>query len=105
LRPDPVDPPERPALQQDSAHVIGLQALAWLAADPDRIAGFMAASGANAGDLRAQAADPDFLGAVLDHLMTDDTMVIAFCDAHQLPYTAVQAARAGLPGGASWHWT
>jgi hypothetical protein len=45
------------------------------------------------------------LGAVLDHLLGDDQMVIAFCDAHGLPYTSPLAARAALPGGDTLHWT
>jgi hypothetical protein len=92
-------------VQQDSAQVLALQALAWIAGDEDRLAGFMAQTGAGPAELRARAADPDFLGAVLDFLLTDDQFVIGFCDSQGLPYTAPQTARAALPGGASFHWT
>ena len=53
----------------------------------------------------ARAGDVDFQGAILDFLMMDDAWVIAFCDQHALLYTAPQAARAALPGGAPIHWT
>jgi Protein of unknown function (DUF3572) len=42
---------------------------------------------------------------VLDHLLGDDQAVMAFCDAHGLPYTAPLAARSVLPGGETLHWT
>lgn len=92
-------------MQQDSAQVLALQALAWLVADDEMLPAFLNATGASVGDLRARATDVDFQGAILDFLMMDDQWVIAFCDQHALPYTAPQAARAALPGGASIHWT
>ncbi|MCX7286657.1 MAG: DUF3572 domain-containing protein [Rhodobacterales bacterium] len=92
-------------MQQESAYVLGLQALAWLAADPDRLHGFLASSGVDPTTLAAQAADPEFLGAVLDHLLQDDQTVMDFCNETGLPYTAPQAARSALPGGQAWHWT
>jgi hypothetical protein len=92
-------------VQQDSAHVIALQALAWLVADDDRLARLMAESGIDPSRLRSHADDPEVLGAVLDHLLGDDQAVIAFCDAHRLPYTSPFAARSVLPGGDSMHWT
>jgi Protein of unknown function (DUF3572) len=92
-------------MQQESAHVLGLQALAWLAADPDRLHGFLAACGIDPATLAARAADPEILGAVLDHLLQDDQTVMDFCNEHGLPYTAPGAARSALPGGQSWHWT
>ena len=42
---------------------------------------------------------------MLDFLLTDDRLVIAFCDDAGLPYTAPAEARAALPGGATMHWT
>jgi hypothetical protein len=92
-------------VQQDSAHVIALQALAWIASDDDRLARLLAESGIDTADLRSHASDPEVLGAVLDHLLGEDQAVMAFCDAHGLPYTAPLAARAALPGGTSLHWT
>lgn len=85
--------------------MIALQALAWIVSDDDRLAAFMAESGVAPGSLRDQADAPEVLGAVLDHLLRDDQAVIAFCDAHGLPYSAAMAARAVLPGGDALHWT
>ena len=92
-------------MQPEAAQVLAIQALGWIAADDEIFPQFMAATGAGIGELRARAADPEFLAAVVDFLMQDDRWVVAFCDAGGHAYTAVQAARAALPGGADQHWT
>lgn len=91
--------------QQESAETLALTALAWLAADRDRLEAFLAATGAAPSDLAAQAGQPAFLGAVLDHLLSADALVTGFCDAEGLAYDRPMRARAALPGGAAWHWT
>ena len=92
-------------MQPEAAQVLALQALGWIASDDEVFPVFLSATGANLGDLRARASDPDFLAAVLDFLLQDDRWVGAFCDAGGHPYTAPQAARAALPGGAEINWT
>ncbi|WP_333815328.1 DUF3572 domain-containing protein [Tabrizicola sp.] len=92
-------------MQPEAAQVLALQALGWIAAEDELFPLFLGATGANLGDLRARAADPDFLAAVLDFLLQDDRWVVAFCDAQGQAYTAPQAARAALPGGAVVDWT
>ena len=88
-----------------SAELLSLQALEWLAADGDRINGFLVMTGADASAIAANAQGPAFLGSVLDYLLTEDAMVIAFCDSCGLPYDAPMRARAALPGGETWNWT
>lgn len=92
-------------MQQESAEVLALQALAWLAGQEDLLPVFLNATGAGLDDLRARAGEAEFQGAVLDFVMQDDAWVVGFCDAHGLSYTAPQAARAALPGGQVAHWT
>lgn len=92
-------------MQPDVAQVLAIQALGWIAADDEIFPVFLAATGASMGELRARAADPEFLAAVLDFLLQDDRWVVAFCDAEGHPYTAPQSARAALPGGAVMNWT
>ncbi len=89
----------------ERAETVALQALGWLAAQDELLPVFMGASGASEADIRTRAADPDFLGAVLDFLVMDDAWVIAFCDATGLAYTEPQVARQALPGGGQVHWT
>lgn len=92
-------------LSADAAEVLGLKALAWLAGNEDLLPTFLGSTGTNEDDLRARAADPAFLGAVLDFLMMDDAWVVGFCDANTIPYEHVMPARAALPGGEQVHWT
>lgn len=89
----------------ESAETLALQALGWLVAQDELLPQFFAATGANALTLPAQAADPEFLGAVLDFLLMEDATVIAFCDAMGLRYDSPMQARAALPGGPGPHWT
>lgn len=92
-------------MSQHSAETIALQALGWLVGDEELLPVFLGATGASEADLRAQASDPEFLGALLDFLMMDDAWVVAFCDTISLPYDRLMQARAALPGGAQVHWT
>jgi hypothetical protein len=92
-------------MQPEAAHVLAIQALGWIAADDEIFPLFLGATGASMAELRARAADSEFLAAVLDFLLVDDRWVVAFCDAQGHPYTAPQAARAALPGGAVVNWT
>ncbi|WP_147106528.1 DUF3572 domain-containing protein [Tateyamaria sp. syn59] len=90
---------------QESAEVVGLQAIAWMAGNEELLPVFLGATGASEADMRAGVGDPTFLGALLDFIMMDDVWVTAFCDANQLPYDAPMRARVALPGGGDIHWT
>ena len=92
-------------MTQDFAETVALNALGWLAGHDELLPVFLGATGASEADLRARAADPEFLGAVLDFLTMDDAWVTAFCDAQGLGYDVPRRARAALPGGAEMNWT
>lgn len=92
-------------MQPEVAQTLAIQTLGWIAADDEIFPVFLTATGASIPELRARAAEPEFLAAVLDFLLQDDRWVIAFCDAHGHPYSAPQSARAVLPGGGEQHWT
>jgi hypothetical protein len=93
------------AYGRESAEVLALNALGWLAGDPDEIGAFLAASGLPTGDLAALARDAGFLAAVLDFCLESDARVLACAAALDLPPTALAEARMALPGGADPHWT
>ncbi|MES2816522.1 MAG: DUF3572 domain-containing protein [Pseudomonadota bacterium] len=92
-------------MQPEVAQTLAIQALGWIAAEDEIFPVFLTATGAGIAELRSRAADPEFLAAVLDFLLQHDRWVVAFCDAEGHPYTAPQAARAALPGGAVTNWT
>lgn len=91
--------------RQESAHTLALQALAYLAGEDEVFGAFLAQAGTDAATLRDRAADPDVLASVLDFLLSDEALVLAFCRAHGLPPEAPMRARAALPGGDLPNWT
>ncbi len=90
---------------RESAETLAAQALSWIAGDTEKLNAFMAMTGAAPADLVRNVAKPAFLATVLDYILTEDSLVIAFCDSSGLPYTAPMQARTALPGGTLWHWT
>ncbi len=92
-------------MRQETAEVIALQALGWLAGQEDLLDIFMGATGAARDDLRDRADDPEFLASVLDFLTMDDKWVVGFCNDAGLGYDQPLLARQGLPGGGQIHWT
>jgi len=93
------------AYTRESAETLGLQALAWLVAQEDLVGVFLGSTGMAEADLRQRAAEPDFLGSVLDFIMMDDAWVTGFCDTVNIPYDRIMQARQSLPGGAQMNWT
>lgn len=90
---------------RETAEVLGLNVLGWLAANEELLPVFLGATGASQSDLRAGATDPTFLISVLDFIMMDDTWVIQACDTLGVGYDAPMQARQMLPGGAQVNWT
>jgi hypothetical protein len=78
---------------REVAEIVAVQALGFIAGDPERLGLFLAETGIGPETLRTAAADPKFLGAVLDFVMRDDTTVKAFAEASQLHPTNIAAAR------------
>lgn len=92
-------------MTRESAELLALKALGWIASDEARAGAFLGAAGCAAEDLRLRAQDPEFLGFVMDFLLGDEPALLEFCDAAGLPYDAPMQARAALPGGEVPHWT
>lgn len=91
----------RTLMTEQLAESIAFQALNWLAGEPERIGGFLAASGVDPASLRAAANDAAFPAAILDFLCADESLLLAFCANDDLDPQAVDRARqllAGPPG-------
>ncbi len=82
----------------EKAEAVALRALAFIAGDEDRFSRFLLSTGTTPDDVRRRAAEPDFLSGVIDHLMADDALLIAFAEDASLEPSAVVAARYLLPG-------
>ena len=88
-----------------AAETLGVQAFSWVAEDADRLNAFMVMTGASPADVVKNISQAAFLGTVLDYILTEDALVVAFCDDRHFAYTSVMQARALLPGGETWNWT
>jgi Protein of unknown function (DUF3572) len=78
------------------AEIVAVQALSFIAGDPERLGMFLAESGIGPETLRTAATDPHFLANVLDFVMRDDATVKAFAAASQLHPTNIAAAHQAL---------
>ena len=58
--------------------MLAIQALGFIAEDPQRLADFFAATGITAEQIRAVAAEPAFLAGVLEHMLGDESLLLAF---------------------------
>ena len=78
------------------AEIVAVQALSFIAGEPERLGLFLAESGIGPETLRNAAADPRFLASVLDFVMRDDATVKAFAKVSQLHPTNIAAAHQAL---------
>ena len=81
---------------REVAEIVAVQALSFIASEPERLGLFLAESGIGPETLRSAAADPRFLVSVLDFIMCDDATVKAFADVSQLHPTNIAAAHQAL---------
>ncbi|MEW6255737.1 MAG: DUF3572 domain-containing protein [Pseudomonadota bacterium] len=80
------------ARAREAAGAVAVKALTFLAQDMERIGGFLAQSGLGPGELRTRAHEPAFGAAVLNYLMSDETLLLAFvADANLRPQDVVHA--------------
>ncbi len=86
-----------PAAQEAGA--LALSALMFLARDMDRIERFLALTGMDPGELRANLHAPGFQLAVLDHIAGDESLLLQFAEEERLAPEAIGRARRALGGG------
>jgi uncharacterized protein DUF3572 len=77
---------------REVAEIVAVQALGFIAGDPERLGLFLAETGIGPETLRSAASDPKFLGSVLDFVMRDDATVEAFAKVSELHPTNIAAA-------------
>lgn len=85
--------------QAASAETTALKALGFLAESEDTLARFLTNSGLTVADLRNRAGEPELLVSVLDFLLMDDSLLVAFCEGESLDLKDVYRARTALGGG------
>ena len=84
---------------RDAAEHLAIQALAYLAQEPEKLARLLALSGLDPQTMREAAHDPRFLGGILEYVATDEALLIAFAAHAEVPPERVVMARDTLSGG------
>ena len=88
----------RQSASVDSARSLAVSALAFIAADSDRLSRFLGLTGLGPDNLRTAAAEPAFLGSVLDYLVADEGLLVTFAAEAGLKPESVVRAHAVLRG-------
>ena len=83
-------------ISRKAAETLAIQALTYLAGEPERLARFLASTGISPDSLRAAAREPLFLAGVLDHLATDEVLLTDFAVQANIDPLAVGEARGVL---------
>jgi len=81
-----------------SAEDIGQRALLFLVEDQMRLHRFMRDTGLEPDELRARAGECDLLAAVLDHLSSDESLLLVFAAEAGLDPASIMQARYALSG-------
>jgi hypothetical protein len=86
-------------MDRSEAEILALKALNWAAATEGTLQRFAAHTGVEIGDFRRLAGDLEFLAALLDFVLSDDSLAKAFCDEAFIETRQLHHARHSLPGG------
>lgn len=86
----------RKSLSRDAAVEVAIAALSFIAEDAEVLGHFLTATGLGPETLREAASEPGFLTAVLEHLMGDESLLLAFTERERMRPTLIAAARHAL---------
>ncbi len=88
----------RDLLTEERAREIAVEMLGLLAADPEKLSGFLALAGIGPENLREAASGPGFLQAVLDYVCSEEMLLRELADAAGRTPELVDLARQKLAG-------
>src|SRR5919201_2951648 len=81
-----------------AAEDLAIAALGFIAAEPERLRRFLALTGIAPDCIREAAREPQFLVGVLDHVVGDERLLLAFAAEHEVNPETVMRARDALSG-------
>src|SRR5207247_6120042 len=84
--------------QQTAAEALAIAALTFIAGEPERLGRFLALTGIGPESIRAAAHEPRFLLGVLDHLVGEEPLLLAFAAENSIAPSAVMQARDTIAG-------
>jgi Protein of unknown function (DUF3572) len=88
----------------ESAEALAIQALGFVAADPELLPRFLAISGIEAQSIREAAQEPGFLAGVLQFILAHEPTLMRFSEETGIPPQQVSAALRALPFGDDNHY-
>ena len=83
---------------REAAEMLAIQALAFIAEEPQRLNAFLTVTGLTLERLRESASAPGFLAGVLDHMLSDESLLMAFADQAAIDPADIARARSTLGG-------
>jgi hypothetical protein len=86
-------------MTREQAETIALQALSFLVKDDELLEQFLTSTGLTLQELKTRVKEPELLGGVLDAILINDQVLLAFCNASALSPNTIIMARHSLPGG------
>src|SRR5213593_3650327 len=84
--------------QREGAQALAIAALSYLAAEPEQLGRFLALSGIGPEKIRDAAREPHFLAGVLEHICSDERLLLDFAKYAEIKPPEVERARAALGG-------
>jgi hypothetical protein len=90
-------------LTRESAETIAIEALGFVAADPELLPRFLAITGIEAQAIRQAAREPGFLAGVLQFILAHEPTLLKFSEASGLAPATVAGALRRLPLGDDRH--
>jgi hypothetical protein len=85
-----------PRLAKEAAEMLAIQALGFIGEEPERLAGFLHSSGLAVEQIRDAAQEPRFLVGVLEHMLGDESLLLAFATSVGVDPAAIGQAHAAL---------
>jgi len=85
---------------RQAAEMLAIQALGFIAEEPERLNAFLNATGVAVEHLRESANAPGFLAGVLEHMLADESLLLAFAASAAIDPADVARARHAL--GRQW---
>jgi hypothetical protein len=85
-------------LTEERAKALALQILTYVLADPKQISRFLALTGSDPQDLRNIASSRELQQATLEFLLSDEGLLLAFCQEHAIDPALIAPAHRLLSG-------
>lgn len=80
----------------EEAEALAIKALGYLSSDIELMGRFLAITGLDPSDLHQVAGEPAFLAAILDFMLADDALVLAFASNNAINPETLVAAKTRL---------